>query len=311
MNNKMKWYIYAFISIALWSIHAVIIRYLVSDYWMSPFLIGFLRFFLWWIFLIFISIIFYKFSPKKLKKDLTIILKEKTLWLSSIFLFLNFLVFHLGLKYTFASNGIIIEALSPALVIILTLLFFSNRIKKDFSVIRKMFFVTFFATVWIALLINNTWTTLNSEYKAIWDLLAFLAMIFFAFFIIFNSALRNKLNDINWILITWVWLTIGALFMFLFTIWDFNELNNLDQKQVYLILLLCIWSTWILYLSWFMAARYINHITLSILVNIIWITTIITEFIIYKDNWLIWWKLILWTIIILWASVYTELLNKK
>ncbi len=309
-NKKIIWYWLAFVSLFFWSIHAVIIRYLVFENDISPISISFLRFFIWWLFLLIISYIFYKKSnfDKILKEEK--IYKKDYFLLPVFFLTFNFIVFHWWLEYTLASNSILIEALSPVLVVLITMFFFMNKI-NNINNLKRIFMIVILWSVWSTLIVANLWNDWILQNKLIWDMLEFVAMIFFAFFIVFNHELRFKTKDYPWIIITWLLLLFWSFLILPFAMFNMSSLFDISLKDFYLILLLSIWSTWLSYLFRFLASKYLNVITLALLFNVVWITTILVEKMVFPDINFITYKLIIWASLILIASSMVEFLNKK
>jgi len=310
-SDKVKGYFLAFITLFFWSIDTVAIRYLTFDIGISANFIAFSRLFLWWMFLLSIWILFLKKDLIKLVKKENI-LKNKLFLFSAFFLFLNFFFFHIWLKYTLASDSVILETFSPVFAMLIVLLIFPERVWEKFSVIKKIFFAILIWSIWSSMVIYNSPVIPWVEYteKFFGDILQVLWMIFFAFFMVYNSELR-KTTTSSWILITWLLLTISSILMFPFAISWIDSIVLLNQETILLILLISVWSTWIAYFTWFLASKYLNIITLVILFNIISITTIIIESIFYQNVDIVSWKLTLWLMFILVASIYIEVLNNK
>ena len=316
-NWKIKWYLLAFISIVFFSVHAVTIRHLVFDNGMDPVLIAFLRLFIWWLFLLIILLIFFDKSKFLQLLNDKKLYNNKHVFYSVIFLSLNFIAFHIWLKYTLASDSILLETLAPVLVVLITIFLFWQQY-YNLQQLKKIFLVVIIASVWSSLLIANNPNIIWTDYsnKIFWDLLEFLAMIFFAFFLVFFSQLRKSLPKENGLYLTTIVLLLSALLILPLSLLSFsqtwiNTFELLDSESIILILLISIWSTWILYLCWFLASNYLNVITLAILFNITWLTTIIVEHIVYPEINLISWKLIVWWVLIIFASIYIEYLNTQ
>ena len=310
LNKKINGYLLAFITLFFWSIDTVIIRYLVFDVWISANFIWFSRFFLWWIFLLFIWIIFFKKDFSKLIYEEKIY-KNKLFLYSSFFLFLNFVFFHIWLKYTLASDSVILETFSPVFALLILLMLFPKRAGK-LSNMKKLFFTILFGSIWSSFIVYNSPEIPWVEYseKFFWDILQVIWMFCFAFFMVYNSELK-KTTSHSWILLTGFWLIFWAVLMFPLALFWIETINLIWIKELFLLLFIWIWATWIAYFSWFLASKYLNTITLALLFNIISITTIITESIVYKDIDIISWKLILWWLFIIISAIYVEFLNKK
>jgi len=310
-NWKIIWYTLAFIALSFFSIHSVWLRYLSTDEWLNPFFLVFLRF-LWWV--LFLSI-FIPFISKrndfiKLFKKEKNILKNKNFWLSSIFLFLNLILFIFWTKLSSASNVMLIESLSTIIVWILTVAYYW---KKNYSY-RTIFYITLVATIGTSMLFSdNSLLSSNSwNNKILGDIFAFIAMIFFAIFSFFYVELRRDFKEANWLLITILFLSVWLILSSPSVLFFYNDIFNISITGAIFIMLVSFGSTWIAYLTWFLAGRYLSAIMLAILFNIVWISTIFVEYLFYWENSTpITYKLYLWTIIILWAVSYMNYIDSK
>lgn len=312
ISNQTKWYLFIFISTILWSLHALAIHHLILQDNISPNLITFTRFFVWWLFLFLIWVSVYKI---KVYKELFVkdkLLNKRPFILSVIFLLLNFLTFHIWLWYTHASNWILIESLSPVLIFLI-ILFISP--KKFWNVwdIKKVFFSVLVWTVWVALIITNYNNVLDvSQWdKLYWDFIEVLWMVFFALFLWFSSELRNTTMKYSGIIIISVLMLSCAIFTLPFWALSFWELLNLDINQILLLTFLSIWSTGIAYLCWFLSVTYLNVLTVVLFINLRWIISIMADNFYYNDVTFITWQLVIWAILIFISSSFVEYKTKK
>jgi len=274
-------YLYLLIAIILFSIHSVAMRYLIIDLEMSAWLVFFLRFFIWWLFLAIIaSIFFWKKDYKKIINKKTNILKDKIFWINSISLFFTSFLFILALKFTSASNWMLLATMSPVLVVIFSMIFIKNsNITRSQN--RKIFFIAVITAIGSSLLFND-YSFNQNKLKLLWDTLAFLSAIALAITDIYNVELRRKYSKCNWVHITSLTLLVTWIISIPFLLLYYDNLFPLTNIKLYLIILISIFSTWIGYLLWFIIAKRFSAIFLSVITNILWITTIFSEYLIYN-----------------------------
>jgi len=306
------WYLLAFITLIFLSLHWVWWRFLTTNEVLNPMLVVFLRFF-WWVLILLLFVPF--FSSKKdftkLFKSKNNLFKNKNLWLSSFFFFLTLVSFNFWTQLTSASNVVLIQSLAPIIVLIITLIYYPKNHSYNF---RKIFFISVIASIGSSLLVSDNsllWDTSNNN-KLLWDIIAFFAMIFFAFFNFFYVELRKDFKKENWLIITtsflsiWLLLSIPALIIF------YESLFNLSNTALIFIWLISFGSTWIAYLTRFLAWNYLSAINLILIFNIVWLTTMVVEFLFYgssKNE--ITYKLYLWAILIIGSIYYIQYLSSK
>lgn len=309
-NGKLLGYILALVAVFFWSLHALSIRHLVVYEEVSPFLLVFFRFFFWWLFLMLFCLAFVnKTDLKRFSDDK--IFKDKFFILSVVFLVFTFIAFHGWLEYTFASDGMLLQSFYTVFVFIITLALFSHRLWEA-SNLRKLLIIIIAWSIWSSLILTNPpseW--MDRAWKTLWDILELISTVFLASYTVFNSELRKKFHSHNWLLITTAFLSVAAIVSLPFFIFNIDSLFPINNTKVLLIALISFWSTWIAYLLWFYAFKYLSAISMAIIFNITWIMTVIFEYLIYKHSSLVSWKLILWWILILASSIYIEYLNNK
>lgn len=313
-SKKIIWYLLIISCTLIWSLHALAIRYLIVDYSIDANFITFIRFLWWGLFLLILSISLTKTENiTKLFLPKHHILKNKNFILAVLFLFLNFFVFHISLKYTFASDWLLMETLAPMIVFLLLLFLFPKKVYK-ISNLRKIFIAVLIWSVWAALIAANYSNILwiSFQEKIFGNLVQFIWMIFFGCFMIYSWELKKNYHWMSNLAITaivllwWAFLSIPLFMWWLDSIYMINDLNSLM-----IVLFLTIWATWIAYYLWYLSMHYLNIITLAIFINLTWIISIFFEWMIYKDISFMSWKLILWWILIFASSTYVEYLNNK
>jgi len=309
-NWKIIWYTLAFIAIIFFTFHALWWRVLTTDEGINPIFVVFLRL-VWGVFILilFLPFVTKKGDFKKLFNKNNNILKNKNFWISSVFLAVNLVLFVAWTEYSSASNVMLIEALSPIVVWLISFAYFKN---KNYSN-RMLFFIIIFATIGTSLLFSDN-SLLNSNSwssKVFWDILAFIWMIFFAIFSFFYVELRKDFKDTNGLIITIMFLSVWMIITSPALIY-YNDLMNISETGLIFLALVSFWWTWISYLTWFLAWEYLSAIVLAMLFNLVWLTAIISEYIYYWENSNpITYKLYLWTIIILWAVPYMNYIDSK
>jgi len=275
-NNKwiILWYFLAIITLCFLSIHWVWWRFLTTNEWLSPLLVVFLRFF-WWVIILSLFLIFFskKSDFKTLFYSEKSLLKSKNFWLSSIFFFFTLISFNFWTKLTSASDVILIQSLAPIIVLILTVIYYPKK-SKNYN-FKTIFFITVIASIGSSLLLSDhSLIAKNSlDTKIYWDIISFFAMAFFAFFNFYYVELRKEFENSNWLIITasflFVWLILSIPFLLIY----YNQLFDISEKWIIFIMLISFGSTWIAYLTRFLAGKYLSAVTLILMFNIVWFTT--------------------------------------
>ncbi len=313
-NKKFIGLLIILVPIIFWSTHAVSMRYLMSTYDISPMLLTFYRSILWAIF-IFIVYLFLNIKKNNIKVDflnLKKVFHDKVVWILMWAFFLNLITFNFWLKYTFASNTILIESLFPMLVFFLSLFWYKEYLPTNRKNLRKVFTLLIIASIWVWLLVMNQSAEIpNTKMKLFGDFMAFLSMIWLALYVMFNYVLRKKYNDISGVLLTSIILMSAAVLSFPFIMWDFFDFLTYNNEQILLILYLWIGCVWLAFVFLFYVPRYLNHMTISVFLNIIWVTTLIFEYMMFKDSSLMTMNMILWALLIVGSWIYIEYLNSK
>jgi len=313
INWKVVWYILAFIAISFFSLNWIWWRFLTSDEGLNPLLILFIRF-LWWIIILSLFIPFFskKNDFKKLFKWENKLHKSKTFWLSSIFFFFTILFFIFWMKFSSASNVVLIQSLAPILVAILTL-YLNPEFSKKYNY-RKIFFISVIASIWSSLLVsdNSLNNRADNSLKIVWDLLAFFSMIFFAFFSYYYVELKKEYNKSNWLIVTLAFLFVWLILSLPSIFFSYKDLLNVSELWYYFMAIISFWSTWLAYLAWFSAWKHLSALTMVVIFNIVWLKTIITEYLFYWsiEN-EITYKLYIWATLIIWSIYYMSYLNSK
>lgn len=309
---KIYWYLLAFVTLILFSFNGVWWRFLTNEEWLDVTFVVFLRL-LWWILFLLFFIIFF---TKKSELEKTIIksniLKDKIFWITSVSIFFTILFFVWWVKFTSATNVSLIQSLAPIIVALLTLYFYPTQNKK--LNYRKIFFVLILASIWSSLLLSDK-SLLNISIwneKYFWDFYAFCSMLSFSVFLFFNVELRKKYNKYNWIIITTLSLLIWLILCSPSLIFYYQNILWFSDTAILYLIITSFWATWLAYLSWFYAWRYLTAIVLAVLFNTVWIFTIILESYIYQNNTnTISYKLLLWMIIIISSVIYINYLSKS
>lgn len=314
-NKKLIGLLLLFVPIFFWSTHAVSMRYLIWEYDISPTLLTFYRALLGSAFILgvyFLSVIWKKWSVKKDFWELKKVFHDRVVWIVMWAFFLNLLTFNFGLKYTFATNTILIESLFPMIVFFLSLFFYKEYLDTNRKNIRKVFILLIIASIWVWLLVMNQSAEIpNSALKLFWDFMAFLSMIGLALFVMFNYILRKKYESVNGVLLTGTILGSAALICLPFILWEIWDFLAYNMEQILLIIYLGVWCVWLAFVFLFYVPRYLNHMAISVFLNIIWVTTLVFEYMIFKDSAILSINMLLWALLIVGAWMYIEYLNSK
>ncbi len=309
---KIYGFILAFIAIFFFSFSALWARFLTTDEALNPVFLVFLRYIGGILgLLLFLPFVIKKKEIKEIFSKKRNILKNKNFWLSSIFLFLNLVFFIAGTKLSSASNVMLIEALSPIIVGLISLIYFWNKIGKSY---KTIFYLLLFSTIGSSLLFSDNsfiWDGIWKS-KSVGDAFAFIWMIFFAIFSFFYVELRKDFKDVNGVIITLLFLLVGAILSFPSIFFFYRSFFEMTTNWYLVLALVSFGSTGIAYLTWFLAWKYLSAILLAMLFNLVGIITILYEHITYgqihND---ITYKLILWAIIVLWVASYANYLDTK
>ncbi len=310
---KIYGYILGLITITLLTYAGPASRVLTVEDWINPVFLVFLRFFWGIIFLlIFLPFVVKLKEFKKVFKKESSILKNKNFWLSSLFFVMTLLCFSWGTYFSSASNVVLIESLSPVIVWIMSFYYFGKSTgSKNY---KKMFYVLIFSTVGVSFLLsdNSFLQQWGNKHKLLWDFLAFWVAICFAVFSFFYVELQKDFKKVNGLIITilflsvWCILTLPTIFIY------WSELLSVKASTLASIWLLSAWSTWLAYLLWFLAWRYLSAIMLAMLYNIIWISTVFAEYLYYGEEYhSMTYKLLFWTFMILAAVSYMNYITSK
>ncbi len=137
----------------LWGFHAVLIRILIGQ-GIDPFTIGALRLFIGSTTL---TVLIGIFSAIR-RKRMPLVPYSPFFWVIAVSIGMNFLLFHKGLKFTIASDAMLLEALSPAMVLIIVMLFLPYRMKhlvKHPGMPQRVLQVVIIGSIGSALLLIN------------------------------------------------------------------------------------------------------------------------------------------------------------
>ncbi len=291
-----------------WGFHTLIIRYLSADgvpalgiAAVRAFIASFL-----------LSVVFALVSIFKKQSPFEKIPYGKFFWLAVCGLAINFFLFHVGLKFTIASDAILLESLSPVIVLLLIIFFLPERVshlQKEGSMLRKILFIFLAGAVGTSLLLINDPRDLliRHDLKLRGDLLEFSAMFFFALFMLGSHEFQNRNQHISPIKITSHFFFFTGLFLAPFVPWNF--LSALTATQWIWILVLSIFSTSASYLLWQTATKYLNILPLVILFSLSSVFTVLIESLVFQLE--LSFKLVLGAILVLSASIATQIISER
>ncbi len=233
MNKKKYLYIFLMIILMafLWAAAWVFTKVAVKE--IDPFFYTFLRF-------VFASFFIIPFVIKKLPRN-----NFGNLFLLSTFAAGNVILLAFGIQYTTALSSSIIYLLTPILVLVLSILFFKNKISKK---------NTFWMMLWFlwALIVILLPIFYGGDYNVWWllgNFLIFLAMLSFTIYTIWSKSMQKVFSAET--------ITAWFLFVTLFISWvvvlfnrgDFVfQMNNLSSMAWLSILIAWFLGTWLQYL---------------------------------------------------------------
>lgn len=299
-------YLYAIGAVIFWGVDTVIIRWLISQD-VNPFLIGDLRLLIGAGVLASAAIAASRFQKKTLPR----VKYSKFFWIITLSLAANFLLFHFGLKFTIASDAVLLEAFAPVMVIILTMLFLPNRIKhllKIPNLPQAILMLVIIGSIGSSMvMINYPKDLAANNIKLIGDLIEFIAMFAWALVMIGMHEYQRREKENNIIAVTSQFLFFAGVIVAFFVPW--GELSHITATQWTLIALLGMFSTGCAYLLWHMASKRLDILPLATIFNLVSIFTVITESIALNVE--ISWKLVVGGALILYAAMKAKLINSK
>lgn len=301
-------YICAVSAALFWGFHTIVIRYLTASN--VPALgIAAIRLFIASA-LLTILLILFGFSKKG--RMFEKFPYEKFFWFTVFGLTVNFFLFHIGLKYTIASDAILLEALSPVIVLVLIILFLPARIRhlqRETNVLRKILFIFLAGAIGSSLLLINDPKDLllQGELKLKGDLLEFGAMFFFALFMLGSHEFQQRHPETHPFKITAHLFFFCGLFLAPFVPWNF--LFHLTTLQWIWILILSVFSTAISYALWQTATKYLDVLPLVLLFCLSSVFTVLIESIVFRLE--VSPKLIVGALLILTASIVTQIMTAR
>lgn len=296
-----------------WGYHPVLIRYLTSE-GVSPLSIASLRLLIGSSLLalfIFVSGLFTKrvFQTAVDKKSFQY---TKYFWFGVLGLTANFLLFHLGLKYTIASNAILLEAFAPVVVLILVILFLPRRLgamARNPRMLRYILLVVIAGSIGSSLLVVNQPKNLplGPSLKFLGDLIEFGAMFFFALYFLSAHEYQQRSSGYPPLKITAHYLFFSGLLIAPFVPW--RELQMYTANQWVWIITLSALSTSLAYGLWQKAAKYLDVIPLALLFGLSSIFNVAIESFVFQLD--LSPALLLGTVLILASSIASQWLISR
>jgi len=305
-KKKLIGYVCGLLAAIFWGVHSVMIRFMTSE-GISPFLIAGSRLYVGVATLFVILVIRSLIKRKKIFEKIEF---NKFFWIAGIVLGLNFLLFQLGLKYTYASDANLIQNFAPVAVLIISTIFFSHRIKQ-FSNTSERWWLTLFiivvGSIGASLILTNNSNEVLSEgaTKGFGDLIEFAAMGLFALFIIASNEFGRKNEGKSSLQITLFTLAVAAIPVSFFV--PFDQFTKISVEQLEYMIFIGVFSTGIAYALWNKAAQYLSVIPLGLNIIYIGIITVFSE-IIFLDLQLSW-KIAAGGLLMLLASVSAEVVS--
>lgn len=220
--------------------------------------------------------------------------------LAVLALFGNIFTYHWGLNYTFASDVMIIETLSPLFVVLFGVLLLRKRFQDVIKnkKLSTLFLLIAFGSIGSTLLIfDPNQTAISSHSRNIGDIIVTIASITFALYLLMSSEVRRLSKTLPHELMFYFFLGTSIL---LLPFIDIGNFGTWTQHQWLLVSLISIVFTALPLLLWNIASGIIEAAPLSILFNIAAIVTIITEMLFLDLRFS--WGVVLATLIIIFTA---------
>lgn len=307
-------YFCGLIAVSFLGFHSVVIRQLTQEN-INPEIIAALRLLIGSVTILLVALIL-KLFAKKGEEKVYQIKRDFFFWLTVIGLALNFILFHQGLKFTYASNAILIETFSPIFVLFFLIFFIPNRIaflKKRHDLVSRLVFIVLAGSVGSSLLLSGGAKDefINLDHKFMGDMMEFLAMLFYALFFIGSNEYKKRNMTTSSVATSGQFLFFAALITIAVVpfLTDFSDVLKINSRQWMWIFILGFFSTGITYTLWHVASKYLRVISLSLLFSLSAVCTVIIENLVFGTS--ITWNVVVSSILILAASVLAELTYKE
>jgi drug/metabolite transporter (DMT)-like permease len=260
MKEETKGYLFGILSAFFWGTHSVIVRYLTSS--IDGISIAAIRLYI----AIIIIFIILKVSRSKINWRI----KNKKVFLTVAFfgMTLNFIVFHLGLEYTTASNAMLLENTAPIFSLLFLILFLKEKL-RGFDILAVL--SAFIGVAFV--LVGSQGAAFFKSSGFVGDCLELAAGALWAIFLIGGSKVCAKgkytTTRLNSLLRIFIFTAI------LLTPWLFFQQFSLSVKDLLLLLLLGIFPTAIAFWFWYEAAARISTMAAVLIFNLSIIFTFI------------------------------------
>ncbi len=313
INKTFLGYLCGLIAVFFWGFHSVVVRKLTHES-INPEVIAVLRLFIGSFTVLGVTAIT-RFFSKDSKKVNFNIKYTFYFWLTVVGLALNFIFFHQGLKFTYASNALLIETFAPVFVLFFIIFFLPSRIeflRKRHDLVTKLVFIVLIGSVGSSLLLSSGAKDqfIKLENKFLGDVLEFMAMLFYAMFLVGSNEYKKQNMDKSAMSTAGQFLLFAGLIVALvlpFTT-KFDDILKITLNQWFWIGILGFFSTGIAYTLWHMASKYLRVITLSLLFSLSAVATVVVENLVFGTT--ITWRIVVSSILILSASILAELTYK-
>ena len=306
IRKKIIGYTCGLLAAFFWGVHSVMIRFMTGE-GISPFLIAGTRLYIGIATLLVILVISSLIRRKKIFDRLNY---NKFFWIAGIVLGLNFLLFQLGLKYTYASDANLIQNFSPVAVLIISTIFLTHRIRRFANTSERWWltlFIVVVGSIGASLILTNSPNEVLSAgaTKGFGDLVEFAAMGLFAVFIIASNEFGRQNQGNSSLQITLFTLAIAAVPVSFLV--PFNQFLNISSEQWMYLILIGVFSTGIAYALWNKAAQYLSVVPLGLNIIYIGIITVLSEKMFLDLD--LTWKIVVGGLLMLLASISAEVIS--
>lgn len=300
-------YLCAIGAAVLWGFHAVLIRILINQ-GIDPFMIGALRLFIGSTTLTVLVGIYSAIRRKRMPR----VPYSPFFWVIAVSIGMNFLLFHKGLKFTIASDAMLLEALSPIMVLIIVMLFLPHHMKhlvKHPGMPQRVLQVVIIGSIGSALLLINDPKDMliTRSTKFTGDMIELMAMFMWALVMLGMHEYQKREPDHNSLAAASQFLFVAGLVMAPFVPW--KELGVITPDQWFWIAILGVGSTAITYCLWHIASKYLDVFPLMTIFNFGSVFNVMTETAVLGLK--LTWKLIVGGLLVIYAAVHAGVINAK
>jgi drug/metabolite transporter (DMT)-like permease len=269
MTRETKGYIFGILAAFFWGTHSVIVRYLAGS--IDGVSIAAFRLY------VAIIVIVLMLKMSKARIDLHIPNRKNFLIVAFFGMTLNFIVFHIGLEYTSASNAMLLENTAPIFALLFLFLFLKEKLKRLDVIAVVLAFVGV-----VVVVVKPQGANFFESNGFFGDCLEISAGALWAIFLIGGSKDSAKAGNTSALL-------NNLLRLFIFTAavltpWLFYKGVSLSGNDIWLLLLLGIFPTAIAFWLWYESAARISTMAAVLIFNLSIVFTFISAYLFLDEE---------------------------